>query len=113
MDLHHLLLTGLPAHYINFPFFRCPLLVRVSNERTCMRGGSRHMVNLLRELRQLGDRCGLFVSTERSRRTFYKDHVMGRRRSTPRSFDSRYVAGVIFLCAVFSMGQAKLYAQTC
>jgi hypothetical protein len=25
MDLHHLLLTGLPAHYINFRFVRCPL----------------------------------------------------------------------------------------
>jgi hypothetical protein len=24
MDLHHLLLTGLPAHYINFRFVRWP-----------------------------------------------------------------------------------------
>jgi len=24
MDLHHLLLAGLPAHYINFRFVRCP-----------------------------------------------------------------------------------------
>jgi hypothetical protein len=24
MDLHHLLLAGLPTHYINFPFLRCP-----------------------------------------------------------------------------------------
>jgi hypothetical protein len=26
MDLHHLLLAGLPAHYINFRFVRCPLV---------------------------------------------------------------------------------------
>jgi hypothetical protein len=25
MDLHHLLLAGLPAHYINFPLLKCPL----------------------------------------------------------------------------------------
>src|SRR3981081_1480720 len=33
MDLHHLLLAGLPAHYINFPLLKSPLIGRQFLER--------------------------------------------------------------------------------
>jgi len=70
------------------------------------------MVNLLLHLRQLEDRCGTFRLARTERKNFYKDHVMGSRRSTLRSFHSQYLRGAVFLCVVFSMGQGNLIAQT-
>ncbi len=71
-----------------------------------------YMVNLLLHLRQLEDRCGTFRLARTERKNFYKDHVMGSRRSTLRSFHSQYLRGAVFLCVVFSMGQGNLIAQT-